>query len=161
MRLVAIEKLHTFMPEGSARSSGSRVRFPKRITLLMYIKKILALFRSDVFKRFLKLFFGNRALGLFRYAAWRGFDGVGAFDLAQGRCLVLRARVLTHGAEDDEAHDVRITLQHFLKSAGRLDARLEFEPPEVPTIVFDPFVALAGRHLVRKACQGRSALCDE
>src|SRR3989338_3552750 len=37
VRLVAIEKLHTCAPLGSARSSGSRVRLPNTIALLIYI----------------------------------------------------------------------------------------------------------------------------
>src|SRR3990167_225217 len=65
VRLVAIEKLHTCAPLGSARSSGSRVRLPNTIALLIYISLLNHKLSRQGFNRLVQL--GIRYLGgLFR-----------------------------------------------------------------------------------------------
>src|SRR3989344_4554564 len=100
------------MPDGSARSSGSRVRLPKSIALLMYIVDSLQLVacRSTqllaryIAQRLLELFFGDRGRRLFD-ALRHLLDDIRALHFAELRSFHFGARIFAHRLENDETEE--------------------------------------------------------
>src|SRR3989338_1252087 len=143
-------KLTTFMPDGSARSSGSRVKLPNSIALLMYIVDSLQLTacRSTqllacyVAQRLLELFFGNGSRRLFDALRYL-LDDIGAFDLTELRCLHLGARILAHRLEYDVAEEAFVVLEEGLNGLRNRYRGFEFYPAEVSAVVLDALLPFA------------------
>src|SRR3989344_2605072 len=166
VRLVAIEKLHTWAPLGSARSSGSRVRLPNTIALLIYISLLNHKLSGQCFYRLIKLcirYFGgllrlrNRLLKYFAFQPVGGKDGA-----ARCGCNILAHRF------DDKEPEYRLHNPHRLgKSGYALALHCKFNMPE---IAFGVLLALscvralpAGRQvdLIGKGYFFRKAFADD
>src|SRR3989344_5692424 len=99
------------MPLGSARSSGSRVRLPKSIALLMYMIDSLQLagqldlLARYIAKRLLEFLFGNGSGGFFNALRYLPYD-IGALHFAELRGLHFGAGIFTDGLEHDVAEEI-------------------------------------------------------
>src|SRR3989344_1856588 len=130
VRLVAIEKLHTWAPLGSARSSGSRVKLPNTIALLIYIPLLNHKLSGQGFNRFIKL--GVRYFGCLLWLCNRllerlAFKTVGGKHRAAGR----RGDVLAHRFDDKEAQ-YRLHRAHGRSKGGNAVAvHCKFDMPEI------------------------------
>src|SRR3989344_3336318 len=156
------------MPDGSARSSGSRVRLPKSIALLMYIVDSLQLVacRSTellaryIAQRLLEIFFGYGSrcfLDALRYL----LDDIGALHFAELRSLHLGAGILAHRLEEDETEETLVLLEERFERVCGGDRSLKFYPSEVSAVILNTLLTFAKVYGVRELHHGRSAFGDE
>src|SRR3989338_8654489 len=130
VRLVAIEKLHTAAPEGSARSSGSRVRLPNTIALLIYISLLNHKLSGQCFYRLIKLcvrYFGRLFRLRNRFLKRFALQPIGGKDGAARR----RGNVLAHGFDDKEPEYWLHNPHRLGKSSYALALHGEFDMPEI------------------------------
>src|SRR3989338_2841801 len=159
VRLVAIAKLHTCAPLGSARSSGSRVRLPNTIALLIYISLLNHKLSGQGFNRFVQLcirYLGGllrRGNGLFQCLA---LQPVGGKD-GPARCS---GDILAHRFNDKEAQD-RLHHPHRLgKSSYAVARHSKLDMPKIAFGVLLTFASSGAFNLIGQGYFFREAFAD-